>query len=166
MKKVRLTYMLSLTFLFALAAGCKKSSAPNPCDDIRSEGMPTQVGFIFIDKQTNENILLSKNIDTSVITITPLPLDINLSRGVIVKQPGSPMNGALMFTIVDQKEGTFKYKIDIAGVGSTTLSYTNKKVQTDNKCKAYDINIADPKIDDHPFIVTKTGSRLIFKVTL
>src|ERR1044072_7785632 len=88
-------YYLPLIFLFiaSLGSGCKKSSQPDPCDGVLNEGMPTQVGLIFLDGQTGENILLTKSIDTAAITITPEPID--LKRGVIVKQPGAPMYGAL-----------------------------------------------------------------------
>jgi hypothetical protein len=161
-------YYLPLIFLFttSLGSGCKKSSQPNPCDGLLNEGMPAQVGLIFLDAQTGENILLSKNIDTSAITITPAPIDAQLKRGVIVKQPGSPMYGSLMFLIADTKEGMFKYKIDIANVGSTTLSYTNKKEKTNDHCNPYYISISDPKIEDHMFTLSRTGSRLVFKITL
>jgi hypothetical protein len=173
MKKRQLTrfltkkfYYLPLIFLFIanLGSGCQKSSQSDPCDGVLNEGTPTQVGLIFLDGQTGENILLSKSIDTSAITITPEPMD--LKRGVIVKQPGAPLDGALVFLISDTKEGTFKYKIDITNVGSATLSYTNKEEKTNDKCKSYYISTTDPKIEDHSFTVSRTSSRIIFKVTL
>jgi len=159
-------YYLPLIFLFiaSLGSGCKKSSQPDPCDGVLNEGMPTQVGLIFLDGQTGENILLTKSIDTAAITITPEPID--LKRGVIVKQPGAPMYGALAFAIADTKEGVFKYKIDIANGASATLSYTNKEVKTTDKCRSYYISVTDPKIEDHPFTVSRTGSRIIFTITL
>ena len=159
-------YYLPLIFLFiaSLGAGCKKSSEPDPCDGVLNEGMPTQVVLTFLDAQTGENILLSKSIDTAAITITPEPID--LKRGVIVKQPGAPLYGALVFAVADTKEGMFKYKIDIANAGSATLSYTAREEKTTDKCKAYYISITDPKIEDHPFTVSRTGSRIIFKITL
>jgi hypothetical protein len=133
---------------------------------VLSEGMPTQVGLVFVDGQTGENILLSKNIDTATITITPEPSDLPSERGVIVKQSGSPMYGSLMFHIADTKKGAFKYKINIPNVGSTTLSYINKEEKSDNECKPYYISVTDPVIEDHPFTVSRTSSRLVFKITL
>lgn len=163
MKKKFFCYLL-----FPLIIACKKqsSSQPDPCDGLLNEGMPTQVGLIFLDAQTGENILLSKGIDTAAITITPEPVDHQLKRGVIVKQPGSPLHGALVFLISDTKEGMFKYEINITNVGSATLSYTNKEEKTNDKCKPYYIRVADPTIEDHSFTVSQTGSRLVFYVTL
>ncbi|WP_142685399.1 hypothetical protein [Chitinophaga polysaccharea] len=159
-------YQLSLILLLAtvLGAGCKKSSQKNPCEDVLSEGMPAQAALILLDKQTGENILLSKNIDTSAITITPAPP--SLRGGVIVKQTGSPMYGALVIPVTDTKEGVFKYRIDIANVGSITLSHTNRKEKSDNICNPYYISITEPAIEDHPFTVSRTGSRLMFEIKL
>ena len=96
-------YHVPLVLLFVVIAvsGCKKSSQPDPCEGVLNEGMPTRAALIFVDGQTGENILLSKNIDTSAITITPAPAD--LRRGVIAKQPGSPINGALVIPVTDTK---------------------------------------------------------------
>lgn len=159
-------YHLPLILLLAigLGAGCKKSSQKNPCEGVLSEGMPTQAALILLDKQTGENILLSKNIDTSAITITPAPL--GLKGGVIVKQTGSPLYGALVMPVADTKEGVFKYQVDIANVGSITLSHTNRKEKSDNICNPYYISVTDPAIENHPFTVSRTGSRFIFEIKL
>lgn len=173
MKMRRLTYFLPKKIYYlplillgavSVAPGCKKSNS-NPCEGVVSEGVPTQVGLIFVDKQTGENILLSKNIDTANITITPAPADLPL-RGVIVKETGSALYGSLVFHIADTKKGDFQYKINIPTVGSTTLSYTNKEEKSDSKCNPIYISVADPVIEEHTFTLTRTGSRLIFKVTL
>lgn len=161
----KLYYPLLMAIVFVAGLGCKKTAESDPCDGVLNEGMPTQVGLVFVDKQTGENILLSKKIDTSAVTITPEP-DAQLKRGVIVNQPGSPMHGALAFTIADTKEGLFKYKIDIDGLTGATLSYTNKMEKSDNKCKPYYINITEPAIEEHPFTLSRTNFRLVFKVML
>lgn len=173
MKKVQLLrcftkkiYHLPLIFLLAigLGSGCKKSSEKNPCDDVLSEGMPTLAVLTLLDKQTGANILLSKNIDTSAITITPAPLD--LKRGMIVKESGAPMYGALVIPVSDMKEGTFKYKIDIADVGTVTLSHTNRKEKSNSICNPYYISVTDPEIEDHPFTISRTAFRLTFEIKL
>jgi hypothetical protein len=158
-------YPLLIAIVFVAGLGCKKTTASDPCDGVLNEGMPTQVGLVFVDKQTGENMLLSKNIDTAAITITPEP-DPQFKRGMIVNQPGSPMHGALAFTIADTKEGLFKYKVDIAGLGNATLSYTNKMEKSDNKCRPYYINITEPAIEEHSFTLSRTNYRLVFKVML
>ncbi len=164
--RTRKLYYLPLLLLFTAILGlsCKKSAQPNPCEGVISEGMPTQVALIFQDAQTGENILLSKNIDTAAITITPAPAD--LQRGMIVDRPGSPLHGALVFLITDTKQGEFKYKVDIANTGSATLSYTNKEEKTNNPCNPSYISVTEPTIEEHPFKVSGTGSRLIFTITL
>lgn len=161
-------FYLPLIFLGTLSfgPGCQKAKHADPCEDVLSEGMPTQVGLIFIDGQTGENILLSKNIDTATITITPEPADLPSERGVIVKESGSPMYGSLVFHIADTKKGAFKYKINIPDIGNTTLSYINKEEKSDNECNPYYISITEPVIEEHQFTVSQTNSRLVFKVTL
>lgn len=175
MKNRRLTnylpkkfYYLPLVFLSAASfgLGCQKSKPANPCEGVLNEGTPIQVGLILVDGQTGENILLSKNIDTSTITITPGVTDVPSERGVIIKEPRSPMYGSLMFHIADTKKGAFKYKISIPNVDSITLSYTNKEEESDNECNPYYINVTDPVIEDHQFTVSRTGHRLVFRVTL
>lgn len=174
MKMKRLTcccttrFYLPLILLAAitLGPGCHKSKKDTPCDGVVSEGTPTQVGLLLVDGQTGENILLAKNIDPATITITTDPADIPQEKGMIVKDAASPLNGALMFHIADTKKGVFKYKISIPNVGNTTLSYTNKEEKSDNPCRPFYINVADPVIEDHPFTLTRTGYRLVFKVTM
>lgn len=160
--------MLPLIFLTAvsLASGCRKSKQADPCEGVLSEGTPTQVGLVLVDGQTGENILLSKNIDASTITITSEATDIPSEQGVIVKESGAPMYGSLVFYIADTKKGAFKYKINIPDVGSATLSYTNKEEKSNNECNPYYITVTDPVIEDHQFTVSRTGHRLLFKVTL
>ena len=175
MKKRQLAYFLTkklyfLPMIFLVAVtfvpGCHKSKQSNPCEGLLDERMPTQVGLVFVDGQTGENILLSKNIDAATITITPEPADLPSEQGVIVKQSGAPMYGSLVFHIADTKKGAFKYKINIPNVGSCILSYINKEEKSDNECKPYYIRVTDPVIEDHPFTVSQINSRQVIKITL
>ena len=161
-------YYLPLVLLVTLiiGPGCQKSKQSNPCEGVVSEGMPMMAGLVLIDKQTGENILLSKNIDSSTITITQEGTNVPAEQAVIVKNSGSPMYGALVFHITDTKKGAFKYKINIPDVGSTTLSYTNTEEESDNACNPHYISVNDPVIEDHEFTLTRSNSRLIFKITL
>lgn len=163
----RKLYYLPLILLVAvsLGTGCRKSKS-NPCEGLVSEGTPTQVGLVFVDGQTGENILLSKNIDAAAITITPEVTGVSSEQGMIVKTAGAPMYGALVFHIADTKKGAFRYKINIPGIGNTTLSYINKEEKSNNECNPFYISVTEPVIEDHPFTVTRTGYRLLFKVTL
>jgi hypothetical protein len=163
--KRRLTWFLLLGAL-SFGPGCEKSKHTNPCEDVVSEGTPTQVGLIFLNGQTGENILLSKDIDTSTITITSEATNAPSERGVIVKAAGSPIYGALVFHVADTKKGAFKYKINIPNVGTTTLSYTNQEESSNNPCNPHYIVVTDPVIGDHQFTLSRTGSRLVFKVPL
>lgn len=175
MKKRQFAYSLTkkiyylpliLLGIISVGPGCQKSKQSDPCEGVLSEGTPTLVGLVLIDGQTGENVLLSENIDTSTITIIPEVTDIPAERGVIEKRPGAPMYGSLVFHIADTKEGVFKYKVNIPDVASATLSYTNKKVKSDNACNPYYITVADPVIVDHQFTVSQTGHRLLLEVTL
>ena len=173
MKKIRLTdflpgkfYYLPLVFLSAacIVPGCQKSDSP--CKDVVSEGQPTQVGLIFVDGQTGENILLSKNIDSATIKIIPESTELPPETGTIVKNSASAFYGSLVFHIADTKKGSFKYKISIPDVGTTTLSYINKEEKSNNKCKPYYISVTAPVIEDHPFTVSQINSRFVFRITL
>ncbi|MGN7824845.1 hypothetical protein ACTJJB_32275 [Chitinophaga sp. 22536] len=157
---------LILLTAIGLGPGCHKSKKDAPCDGVLSEGTPTQVGLTLMDGQTGENILLAKNIDVTTIKITTEPADLPSEKGMIVKDAASPLNGALMFHIADTKKGAFKYKVNVPNVGTATLSYTNKEEKTGNPCNPFYINVADPVIEDHQFTLSRTGYRLVFKVTM
>ena len=157
---------LLLLSVAGVGPGCRKTGQPDPCEGVLSEGMPTQVGLVFADRQTGENILLSKHIDAATISITPETAGISPEAGVIVTQAGSPMHGTLVFHIAETKQGMFKYKINIPGVGSTTLSNVNKLEKSDNTCKSYYIAVTHPVIEDHQFTVSRINSRLVLKVAL
>ncbi len=175
MKNKRSTYFPPMKFYYlplitlcalSLVTGCRKSKDGNRCDDLLSERQPTMAAVTFIDGQTGENILISKNIDALSIPITQVGADIPSQTGVIVKQTGAPVYGALVFHIMDVKKGAYKYTIDIPDVGSITLSYVNKEIKTDNECKPYYIDVTDPVIEGHQFTVKEAGSGVMITVTL
>jgi len=146
--------------------GCQKLKPSNPCEGLLGEKSPTHAALTFIDGQTGENILLSKNIDAANIIITQEGTDGRSEPCRIVKESGAPTYGALVFYVADTKKGAFKYKITLPNLGSTTLSYINEEKKSDNKCKPYYINVTDPVIEDHQFTVIHTGNLLVLKVTL
>lgn len=175
MKKTRSGYFLTKKFYYlplillgavSFGPGCQKSKQANPCEGVLSEAPPTQLGLLLKDAQTGENILLSKNIDAATITITQEGTTNPSEQGVIVKTLGAPTYGALVFHITDTKKGVFRYKITIPGVGSTTLSYTNKEEKSDNVCNPYYIRVTDPVIEGHPFTAAQVSSRWLVTVTL
>lgn len=166
MKKTSFYLLLILLTAINVGPGCQKSKPSNPCEGVVNEGTPAMAGLILIDGQSGENILLSKNIDSSTITISQEGTNGPSEPGQIVKTTGSPMHGALVFHIADTKEGAFRYKISIPNIGTTTLSYTNKTEESDNPCKPHYISVTHPAIEDHSYTLSQTGSRLIFTVTL
>jgi hypothetical protein len=161
-------YYLALLLLGAVSfgEGCQKSSASNPCEGLLNEGTPTQVGLVFVDGRTGANVLLSKDIDAATISINREPAGGAAEQGMIVKAADSPLYGSLTFTIADTKKGAYKYTINIPQAGTTTLSYTNQEVKSDNVCKPYYINVTDPTIEDRPFTISRANSRLVFTITL
>ncbi|ACU59981.1 hypothetical protein [Chitinophaga pinensis] len=175
MKKTRLNYILTKQFYYlplillaiaSISTGCRKTKAPNPCEDLISEKAPTQVNMVLIDGQTGENILLSGDIDEAAITVTQ---ELESSTAVpfgVIKDAGSPRYGSLAFLITDTRKGAFKYKITIPTVGTTTLSYTNKEEKADNPCKPYYIIVTDPVLEERPYTLTRTSGRLLFQLTL
>jgi len=172
MKRIRSAYFpkkfyyLMLLGTLILGPGCQKLKQLNPCDGLLGERAPTLVGLVLIDGQTGDNILLAKNIDASNIIITPEATGVPSESGMIVKESGSPMYGSLVFHIADTQKGTFKYKINVPNVGTTTLSYTNKEEKSNNKCNPYYITVTDPVIEGHQFTVTGTSYKILLKVTL
>ncbi len=162
-------YSFLLVLLLATTCwgfSCHKLKDENPCDNVLNEGTPASVALIFTDKQTNELLLLSKNIDPATITIVPEQPDIPSEKGAIVNQAGSPMHGALLFHITDTKKGTFSYKVTIPAIGTAILSYTNQELKQDNPCHPYYISITDAKITGYPFTVTSANAKLIIKITI
>lgn len=148
-----------------VAPGCQKSKE-NPCKDILSETPPTQVGLIFLDGQTGENILLSKNIESGAIKITPDSPDLSETTGTIVKNTNNAFYGSFKFHIEDLKKGDFKYSISVPDIATTTLSYANTEEKSDNACRPYIINVHDPVIAEHQYTVTRSGTNIIIKITL
>ncbi|PWV55596.1 hypothetical protein [Chitinophaga sp. S165] len=161
-------YYLPLILLCALSlvTGCRKSKDDNHCDDILSERPPTMAALIIVDRQTGDTILLSKDIEASSITITQEGTDLPSQQGIIGKQRGAPTYGAFVFHITDVKKGTFKYTIDIPGVGIIALSYINKEIKTDNECNPYYIDVTDPVIEGHEFTAKEVGSGVLINLTL
>ncbi|UYQ95710.1 hypothetical protein MKQ68_11415 [Chitinophaga horti] len=154
-----------LLLAISLATGCDKEDK-DPCRDLLNEGMPTQVAFKFLDKQTGENLLLTRNIDTAGVTISPLPIDAGAKRGVIVKQANHPMEGCLVFTVSEAVEGPVNYKIDIEGIGATNVSYNNKREAGDSPCRPFVIRIKDMQVTDHEFTLDRTTFRYVFTIRL
>jgi hypothetical protein len=154
--------LIFIALVFA-APGCDKSNQ-TPCEN--NEAPPVQVGLIFLDKQTGENILLSKNIESGTIKITLDSSEVPETTGTIVTSAGSDLYGSLKFHIEDLKKGNFKYTVSIPDVTTTRLSYNNTEEKTDNRCKPYVIKIEDPVIAEHQYTVQRLGTNIIIKITL
>jgi hypothetical protein len=157
MKKTLLLLLLVAT---SLCPACKKTKQANPCDGLLAETAPAQVGLIFLDKETGENILLSKNIDSSKIIITPE------ERLFIGRSANTDLYGALIFHIADNQKGAFKYTINIPDVGTATLTYTNVEKQTGNVCYPTAIVVTDPVIEEYSFTAAKIGTRFIITIKI
>lgn len=158
---------LSLLFLGMLtfAPSCKKSKT-DPCKDLLNETAPLQVAVILIDRQTGDSILLSKQIDVSTVSIKPVQTDLSSEQCYFVSQTNSPLYGAILFHIEDQKAGSFTYDIKVPNVAAFTLSYTNTVVNTDSQCHPYSIKTDTLSIRDYDFTVSNATGRPLVTISL
>jgi hypothetical protein len=157
MKKMLLVLLLAVV---SLCPACKKNKQTDPCKDLIGELPPTQVGFILLDKETGENILLSKNIDPTKITVTPD------ERVYLVTNNNPQLNGAMLFHIADYEKGAFKYTVNIPDVSSFSLTYTNDEKETGNVCHPTAIVVNDLAVAEYPFTTTTNGNRFIITIKI
>lgn len=151
------TLLLFLLAVVGLSPACKKNEA-NPCEGLLGVPAPTAVVLVFLDKETGDNILLSKKITAEDITITP-KVGMRLMTTV-----GPDSTASLVVFIEEGKEGAFKYAININGVGTTTLAYTNEEVVTGNACNPTKIVVGEPIVGDDPFTVEKVSTNFVVTI--
>lgn len=159
---MRKTLLLFLLAVISISPACKKNKQTDadPCKDLYAALEPAHVALIFIDKETGENILLSKNIDPAKVTVTP---ETNVR---IIKDTSSNLNGALRFYIADTKKGDYKYVVNIPDVGTATLTYTNEEVETGNVCHPVAIVVNSPSIGEYSYTTVKSGTGFIITIKI
>lgn len=145
--------ILCLTVWFI---SCQKTK--DPCPVILSEGMPKEIGVIFLDKETGESLFKIHDIDAPNIKVT------NAVTGEIFKSGGliynsvrpTPNNGIVKLASIPDTEGEHSYKIQIDDFESIVIAYTGikKENKTNDPCSSpYYYSITDIRIVDHPFNV-------------
>lgn len=149
---MKTTLLLFFLAVMSLSPACKKNEA-NPCEGLVGVPAPTAVVLDFVDKETGENILKTKKISTSDITITP-------EVGFRVDST----SGTLAVFIEQGKAGAYKYAIKIPSVGTTTLAYINEEVVTGNACHPTKIVVGEPIVGDDPFTVAKVSTNFVVTI--
>lgn len=150
---LRSLFLLLFTFVI-MAGGCqKKDSSGNPCEGLMNETPPTNIRIKFVDKGTGQNLILSKNLQASDITVTNIStakpfVNWRVSRS---ETSTSPLNGTLQFSVFHETAGQYPYQIKLGDLGMATLAYTVSKTATDDPCKPTAYPISEIKITDHPF---------------
>lgn len=156
MFKTTFRFPAMVLLMAGLLFSCQKTST-NPCDGLLNESPPENIFVKFIDKQTGDNLIIANNLDTDDIKVT-IGQTGDLYKGWRINNnlsSSSPLYGVVRFTIFHQTAGDYPYKIQVGNLGTVTLSYTVKEVETDNPCKRYTYPLKDIKITDHPFELLK-----------
>lgn len=139
---------LCLLAVVSLCPACKKDKA-KPCEVLYGLPEPPRVGLLFVDKETGENIILSKNIDSSKITVTPY------AKVFIGRDDKAADYGAVEFYIAAAAVGPVKYTIDIPGVGMATFAYANVEKESGSPCIPARIVPTEPFILEYSFTEIK-----------
>lgn len=146
--------LLSVVAVLTTSCG-KKDNSNNPCEGLLNESPPTTILLKFIDKSTGENLILSKDIKESDVSVIYKKTNEVVKNWRIMKsEPSNSLtNGTLGLTVFHETEGEYPYQIQLGNAASATLSYTITKKKSDNPCKPYYFPMSDIKITDHTFSV-------------
>ena len=134
--------------------GCqKKDPSGNPCDGLMNEAPPTKIMVKFVEKGTGQNLILSKNIKTSDITVVNINTGKPFDNWAIMSNgsSASPFYGMLQFSVFHETAGQYPYQIKLGDLGTATLAYTVSKTATGNACKPEAFPVSGIKIADHSF---------------
>lgn len=152
---MNLRSVLSLILLISVfAAGCRKEQATqNPCEGLLNESPPTVIILKFVEKATGQNLILSKNLQNSDLSITNSTTKQTFANWSISNNPTStaPLNGTLQLSIFNENPGEYQYKVKIKDLAAITLAYKVTKTATDNPCKPYSYPVGEIKITDQAF---------------
>lgn len=143
-----------LLIFVMMTGGCqKKDSSGNPCDGLMNEAPPTNIMVRFVDKQTGQNLILSKKLQASDITVINTTTGKPFINWAVVNNEASvsPLNGTLQFSIFNETAGQYPYQIKLGNLAIVTLAYTVSKIATDNPCKPAAYPISGIRITDHAF---------------
>lgn len=159
------TQIALILLLCCLGVSCKKVEK-NPCEGLLNEAPPKQIGLVFINKETGENMIVANSLDTAAIKITgtlsPFKMIINDNR--------SPLNGMLVFTIPETGDGNYVLSIAIADFETVELAYSISKMESNDVCKPYYYSMSDIQITNHPFAYFEnehiSGRKNLLKVLL
>jgi hypothetical protein len=158
MKKTLLLLLLAVASLFP---ACKKSNqADDPCAGFAWLTAPIHIGVVFVDKTSGENILISKNIDVTKITIT------SPETQAVGKITNLSSAGAVMFLIEQTKKGDFKYNINIPELGTTAVTYTSVERTTGVPCHPTSITVGEPVVEGHTYTVERQSTNYIVTVKM
>src|SRR6478735_11476846 len=148
-------YLINLLIALAiLAFGCKKKSSPadDPCNDLVNESAPTKIMVKFIDKTTGLDLIISKQIKASDISVANKNTGKDFPNWQLMNQSGiSPYNGMLQLSVFDESAAQYNYQIKVNGYVTLTLAYAVTKTATNDRCKPFAYPVSDIKITDHAF---------------
>lgn len=145
------TYALFMLILLVtyLEFSCKKAER-SPCEGLLNESQPKQIGFVFINKQTGENIIIANKLDTAVIKIRSANIVKSYPK-MIINNDRNPLNGTLILIIPETGEGDYPFSIDVANFGRVELSYSINQIKSNDICKPYYYSMSSIEVKSHPF---------------
>lgn len=162
--KQNFTFPLLLTAVFIISTltGCKTTET-SPCEGLLSESPPIQIFVKFIDKQTNETLIM----DASVIKITEKKSGNPYVNWNIYNSTDSfPLNGAISLSVFHETPGEYQYDIRMGKTGMVTLSYQVSRQETDNPCRPFAYPVRDIKIINQSFDILQFEGKAYPKILI
>lgn len=144
----KLTKCILLITLCIFQMACTQKPA-DPCLGVSIENPPLKIGILLYNKSSGENLALGKPVEKDEIKIIEMQSGNTVNNWQLVNTANSPFNGMLEFAALNDKAGTYVYKLEIKGIGLTTISYTITKQGIGMPCNIFHYPISRLKSTDH-----------------
>lgn len=152
------SYLLFATFLLLLSINysCKKK-ATDPCLGVLSENQPWMIAVKFIDKDTKQNLITDKTIDTTKLKI------INQKDQSIIQKYIHEERGLVMLYVPEKSED-YKLQIQTGASNPVELEFSSKVSPI--PC-GINHEVKEVSIKNHPFeILEKNNRRYVLEVKI
>lgn len=158
MIKSRLLLISILLFATSLCLNsCKKNSSIKSCDGVLSESGPWVIALKLIDKDSKENLLLKKVIDTAQLKI------INQKDQSTIPKYIHTTNGFVFFSVPEKTEN---YQIKMQTGKTDPISLTFSSSVKPLEC-GISHEVKDLSVSNYPFVISEQSfRRYILEVSL
>ncbi len=153
--KYRFLFVCLLLITSLSYFGCKKRSALeqdkeiDPCAGVFSESGPWTIGLKLVDKDTKENLLLKKAIDTAQIKIVNQVEQRIIPKFVYVDK-------GLVYFMVPEKTTDFKISVYAGSIDPILLTFSSTVKAA--RC-GIDHQVKDMSVGNYPFVISEKTFR-------